>query len=351
MAPGPFVPVYMRLTERRRLTNIASMTTATTSRGPFLLQPRLDSKIWGGRRLVNYGLDLPANEPVGEAVITPPDAVIRNGPHAGKRLGEVIATDPEGLLGTNGLRLSGGRTSLPLLVKLIDATTDLSVQVHPDDARAPEGSMGKTEAWFVLEAEPGANLYVGLNDPAEFGDLAREARAGVSVGGRMRTVPARPGEVIFIPAGTVHAIGAGVLLYEIQQPSTITYRLDDWGRLDDRGQPRELHVEEALAVSEPELRPESEVAPTRTATMPAHPCVHCEAFALEVIALKPGDELTLTSEPGPTVFTCIEGAAQLSADGESVDLAKGETAVMLADAPLVRLQAKGVTRILRGWID
>ena len=341
----------MRLTARGALTNIATMTISTTTRGPFLLEPRLDAKIWGGRRLANYGLDLPANEPVGEAVITPPDAVIRNGSHAGKRLGEVIALDPEGLLGTNGLRLSGGQPSLPLLVKLIDATTDLSVQVHPDDARAPAGSMGKTEAWFVLEAEPGANLYVGLNDPDEFGNLAREARAGVSVGARMRTVPARPGEVIFIPAGTVHAIGAGVLLYEIQQPSTITYRLDDWGRLDDKGQPRELHVEEALAVSEPELRPESEVAPTRTATMPAHPCVHCDAFALEVIALRPGDELKLASEPGPIVFTCIDGAAQLSADGEVVQLTKGETAVMLAAAPPACLRASSHARILRGWID
>jgi mannose-6-phosphate isomerase len=167
----------------------------------------------------------------------------------------------------------------------------------------------------------------------------------------MRTLPARPGEVIFIPAGTVHAIGAGVLLYEIQQPSTITYRLDDWGRVDDKGQPRELHVEEALAVSEPELRPESEVAPTRTAAMPAHPCVHCDAFALEVIALGPGDELRLASESGPTVFTCIDGAAQLSADGEVVQLTKGETAVMLADGPPLSLHASSHTRILRGWID
>lgn len=326
------------------------MNDVPAARGPFLLQPRLDAKIWGGRRLAAYGLELPAREPIGEAVITSPDALIRNGPYVGRQLGEVIAGDPEGLLSKDGLRLSGGEPVLPLLVKLIDATTDLSVQVHPDDARAPAGSMGKTEAWFVLEAKPGANLYVGLNRAAEFAELAREARAGISVGGRMRTVPARPGEVIFIEAGTVHAIGAGVLLYEIQQPSTVTYRLDDWGRLDDRGQPRELHIEAALAVVEPDLRPQAEVASIRSAAMPAQPCVQCDAFALEVIELKSGEEMELPTEPGPVALTCIEGEVLVAAAGESVELTRGETAVMLADAPPVQLSTEGSARILRGWL-
>lgn len=330
---------------------IAVVNESAGFRGPFHLQPRLDGKIWGGRRLAGYGLDLPGNERVGEAVITASDATIRNGPHAGKRLGDVIVADPLGLLGERGLRLSGGQARLPLLIKLIDATTDLSVQVHPDDARAPAGSMGKTEAWYVLEAEPGANLYVGLTEPADYPELAREAKAGVSVGPRMRTVSARPGEVIFIPAGTVHAIGAGVLLYEIQQPSAITYRLDDWGRVDEHGRPRELHVEDALAVSEPRLRPESEVAPVRTATMPPQPCVQCDAFALEVIALRAGDEMTLESNDAPVVYTCIDGAARLSADGVTGELGKGETAAMLASAPPVCLSAAQPCRILRGWIE
>jgi len=326
------------------------MSSFAGARGPFLLDPRLDLKIWGGRRLGAYNLELPPNDPVGEAVITSPDARIRSGPFAGRSLGDVIARDPEGMLGSDGLRLSGGQPRLPLLIKLIDATTDLSIQVHPDDARAPAGSMGKTEAWYVLEAEPGANLYVGLNDPAEFNELASEARSGTSVGARMRTVPAQPGEVIFIPAGTVHAIGAGVLLYEIQQPSTITYRLDDWGRVDDLGQPRELHVEAALAVSEPHLRPASEIAAMRTATMPATPCVQCEAFALEVIEVRGGEEMTLDFETGPAVFTCIAGAVRLDADGIAVDLARGDTAVMMADAPIVHLRTIQPAQILRGWL-
>lgn len=341
---------YIRLTANARFA-IIGLVNDSAIRGPFLLEPRLDMKIWGGRRLADYGFDLPPSALVGEAVITPPNAVIRSGPFMGSSLGDLIATDPEGLLGAKGLRLAGGQPSLPLLVKIIDATTDLSVQVHPDDARAPSGSMGKTEAWFVLGAEPGATLYVGLNDPTEFAELAQEARTGVSIGKRMRTIPARAGDVIFIPAGTVHAIGAGVLLYEIQQPSTITYRLDDWGRVDESGQPRDLHIEDALAVSEHDLRPNNEVAPIRTAGMPATPCVRCDAFALEVIDLHAGDELVLEPEPGPVVFTCVEGGARLTTDSTALNLSRGGTAVTLADGPPARLSVRDSARILRGWID
>lgn len=326
------------------------MNTSTPDRGPFLLTPRLDAKLWGGRRLKAHGFALPAGEPIGEAVVTHPEATIRNGPRAGQRLGDLIAEDPEGYLGATALRLAGGRPIFPLLVKWIDASTDLSIQVHPDDARAPAGSLGKTEAWFVLGADPDARLYVGLDDPDDMAGMATDARAGVSVGARMRTLPARPGEVVFLPAGTIHALGAGVLVYEIQQPSTVTYRLDDWGRVDDAGNPRELHVEEALAVSEPALAPELVAPPVRRAGDPPAPCVLCEEFAMELIELGPGEAMTLPPEASPAVFTSISGAAELAGPAGGVDLPHGETAVMLAAAGPVRLGSPTGGRVLRGWI-
>lgn len=326
------------------------MSTISQDRGPFLLTPRLDAKLWGGRRLEAHGFALPAGEPIGEAVVTHLEATIRTGPRAGERIGDLIAEDPESCLGATALRLTGNRPIFPLLVKWIDASTDLSIQVHPDDARAPAGSLGKTEAWFVLDAAPDAQLYIGLNDPTDLAGLAADARAGTSVGPRMRTLPARPGEVVFLPAGTIHALGAGVMVYEIQQPSTITYRLDDWGRVDDTGNPRELHVEEALAVSEPALAPEPLVPPVRRAADPVRPCVLCEEFALELIELRPGEAMALPPESGPAVFTTIGGAAEVAAAATSVDLPHGETAVMLAAAGPVRLATLTGARLLRGWI-
>ena len=326
------------------------MNTFSRHCGPFLLTPRLDAKLWGGRRLEQHGFELPAGESIGEAVVTHPEATIRNGPRAGERIGDLIAEDPVDALGATALRLAGNRPIFPLLVKWIDASTDLSIQVHPDDARAPAGSLGKTEAWFVLGADPDAKLYIGLDDPADIVGLATDARAGLSVGPRMRTLPARPGEVVFLPAGTIHALGAGVLVYEIQQPSTITYRLDDWGRVDDQGNPRELHVEEALAVSKPALLPNLVQPPIRHAGDPPAPCVLCEEFALELIELRSGESMTLPPEAGPAVFTTIAGAAELATSSESVDLPHGETAVMLATAGSIRLATVTGGRVLRGWI-
>ena len=325
------------------------MQTPTHDHGPFLLIPRLDAKLWGGRRLEAHGFDLRAGEAIGEAVVTSPEAIIRNGTRAGQRIGNVIAEDPLGSLGAAALRLTGNRPIFPLLVKWIDASTDLSIQVHPDDARAPAGSLGKTEAWFVLDAEPDAKLYVGLNDPADLEGLARDARAGISVGPRMRAIPARAGDVVFLPVGTIHALGAGVLVYEIQQPSTITYRLDDWGRVDDDGNPRDLHVEEGLAVSNAALAPTAVVPIARRMGDPALPCVICKEFALELIELRADETLTLGAELGPSVFTVIAGEASLAV-AEAVNLSHGDTAVLLAEAGPVSLRTPTGASLLRGWV-
>src|SRR5262245_34262464 len=145
--------------------------------GPLILTPRLDAKLWGGRRLAAFGIALPPGEAIGEAVISAPEATIAGGPLAGRRLGKVVAERPEAALGSRGLHATGGRPLFPLLVKLIDADDDLSVQVHPDDeAAAALDSLGKTEAWHVLAARPGAALYLGLRPGVGLAELAAASR-------------------------------------------------------------------------------------------------------------------------------------------------------------------------------
>ena len=218
-----------------------------TSHMPILLQPVYKEYIWGGDRLIhefhrrlNAGIYAEAWE-----IADHPDGRTRiiNGPDAGATLSAAIARRGPELLGT-------GRTdkAFPLLVKLIDARETLSVQVHPNDAAAARfGGEAKSEMWYVLSATPDAHIYSGFKPgigPAEF----EKARAAGTIPALLQRFPARPGMVFNTPGGRVHAIGAGCLLLEVQQDANTTYRLFDWDRLDKNGQPRRLHLEQALRV-------------------------------------------------------------------------------------------------------
>lgn len=319
---------------------------------PLLLAPRLDAKIWGGRALARFGFDLPPDEPIGEAVITASEATVLDGEHAGRSLGELIAMDPTAAIGERGLKVTRGQPLFPLLIKLIDANDVLSIQVHPDDAHAPAGSLGKTEAWYVLDAGPDAAIYLGMNEGTSLEDVARLARAGTSTAHLMRRVPATPGATFFIPAGTVHALGAGVVIYEIQQPSAITYRLDDWGRVGPDGRPREMHVEEGLAVLDPSSRPE----PIEPRTLPSDTgtrkqLVSCPLFTAELITLDSGETTICSGEGAPQVFTCTRGTLHVSSGGCRVPVSAGQTVALLACAGPAELTASSQCTLLRGWLD
>ena len=202
---------------------------------PVKLRPRYLAKPWGGRRMETVlGRELPGDEPIGECWLVHDrdgdSSEIVGGPLDGTRIAELRGDRP-----------------FPLLVKLLDSETPLSVQVHPDeDAARQLGGEAKTECWFVLHAEPGARVYRGLVDGCGEDDL-RAALARGDVASCLHSFEVRPGDTVFVPAGTVHTIGAGVLLAEVQENSDTTYRLHDWGRLGLDGLPRDLHVEEALS--------------------------------------------------------------------------------------------------------
>jgi mannose-6-phosphate isomerase len=237
----------------------------------------------------------------------------------------------------------------PLLTKLIDAQDVLSVQVHPDDdAARPLGGVGKTEAWHILASEPGSVLYVGLRDPADFAELARRSRAGERTGDLLRAHAAQPGETLLIPAGTIHAIGGGLLIYEIQQPSGITYRFDDWGRVGRDGQPRELHIEASLAVAKPDLQPQP-IAPIVTAPGRTLLVTH-RYFSLERIELESRAMVSIEHPGSPAVITLLEGSGEIEAAGVTVAIAAGETVIIPPGDLPATLRSATALVALHGWI-
>ena len=224
---------------------------------PLLLQPLLKERIWGGETLTGlHGLDESDTgsgaTPIGESWLLSDDNVIRNGEFAGERVVDVIAQWGGDLLGRANVDTYG--TKLALMAKFLDAADDLSIQVHPDDAYALEheahtGHLGKSEAWYVMAAEPGASVVWGFNRTVSAAEV-RHAVASGTLEALLNRVPVQAGDVVVNPAGTVHAVGAGLLLFEIQQSSDLTYRLYDYDRRDAAGEPRELLVDKALAVAD-----------------------------------------------------------------------------------------------------
>lgn len=213
---------------------------------PLLLDPVYRRYLWGGRRFATaLGRDLPPGDDFAESweLVDRPgsdQSVVAAGPLAGRTLGDLVRGHGRDLLGRHA-----PLAAFPLLFKFLDACRNLSVQVHPDDARAARlmpPDRGKTEAWYVVDAEPGSRIYAGLAPGVGQADLAAAIRAGTCAD-VLHSFEARSGDCIFIPAGTVHAIGAGLLVAEIQQSSDVTYRLFDWNRTGPDGKPRPLHVE------------------------------------------------------------------------------------------------------------
>ena len=209
------------------------------------LSPAVKSYIWGGEKLLSWGKKSPSNS-ISEcwelSFNGDGPSLIESGKGAGKELRDV-ATKAD--LGTNVAPFP----FFPVLIKLIDSASNLSIQVHPSDAYAlkNEGQYGKTEMWYIIEAEPGAGLYVGFKRKTSPEEVRKAISDGTIVD-LLNFHAVKPGKTYFIASGTVHAIGKGVTLIEIQQNSTLTYRLYDYGRLGKDGKPRELHVEKALKV-------------------------------------------------------------------------------------------------------
>ncbi len=318
---------------------------------PFLLKPAAKDYLWGGRRLndeFNKGIDV---YPLAETweCSTHPDgmSLVASGPDSGKTLGDVLRKSPD-YLGTHPLQIMSGKPELPVLIKLIDAEQDMSVQVHPDDSYAlkNENCLGKTEMWYVLAVRKGASLVYGFNQ-----DMDREriqnALADGTIKKYLNRVPVRENDVFLVEAGTVHAIGAGIIMAEIQESSNLTYRLYDYGRTDREGKPRELHVEKALQV----MNMMSSVLPRQPMRVLRYRkgcadelLLRCKYFQAERLLLNtdirrlPADYKTESNSFH--VLLCIEGCGFLSGEGFKLKFRKGDCVFVPADSISMKLHGQ-----------
>lgn len=320
---------------------------------PILTRPRIVEPIWGGRRLADW-LALPEPRPtrLGETWQVFDTNPIVAGPAAGATLAELTRELGAALVGHRTAARYGA--DFPLLAKFIDAADRLSIQVHPDDAyahsrEAHTGFHGKTEAWYILDAAPGATVTYGLSRPSSREAFAAAVAAG-TVESLLGQLPVAPGDVVFVPAGTLHAINAGIVLFEIQQKSDLTYRVYDYGRRDaTTGLPRELHLAKALDVSRLEPAPGGKIAPLRLG--PGRDLlIACPSFALERWAVQAPSRQT--TDPGSfEILTLIDGTAELGWVGGSHSLARGASAVLPAAlGPWSLTPARGDPTALRAYV-
>lgn len=299
---------------------------------PFLLVPAGIQKLWGGNKLkVNFSKNSDA-EPLAESweCSTHPDGLsyVGTGILKGKSLKDVIEGHPEFL----GLHLKGHQ-ELPILVKFIDAGADLSIQVHPDDnyARLHEkGNLGKHELWYVLEANKESRLIYGLQHKITKEALA-ESIDNNTIEDYLQKIKVHSGDVFFVKPGTIHAIGAGILLVEIQQNSNITYRLYDYNRLDNNGEKRQLHIKKALDVVNlnPELEPRQPMRVMKYAPCCASEFLcRCKYFVVERIIINtniPNKYIKIGSDVNSfIVYQCINGNGMVLFGNQTLEIRKGK---------------------------
>lgn len=310
---------------------------------PFLLKPAGKDYLWGGERLKSeFGKELDLS-PLAETweCSTHPDgpSCVAGGDFDGMTLTEVLSRHPE-YLGTR----HAGETVLPILIKFIDAKRDLSVQVHPDDAYAAQhehGQRGKTEMWYVLDAEKDARLVYGLRWDTEAETLRRGIENG-TVGKYLQTMPVKADDVFYMEAGTIHALGAGCLVAEIQENSNLTYRLYDYDRVDKNGQKRPLHIEKALAAanlhSSAAPRQPMRVLRYRQGAAQELLC-RCQYFEVHRLLVN-GSAAYGADALAFRVLLCIGGAGMILWDGGSIPVRKGDCVFYPAASEDTHLQGK-----------
>jgi mannose-6-phosphate isomerase len=313
---------------------------------PLTFRPILRDYLWGGRRLESElgksmtGMDRAAES--WEIVDHGADqSIVAEGPLAGQTLHELVVQQGAALLGENQTR-----SQFPLLFKFLDCQKTLSVQVHPNDAQAARldpPDLGKTEAWVILAAERGSKIYAGLKPGIDRPTLERElARGKCDV--CLHQFEPRVGDCLLIEAGTVHALGAGLLVAEIQQASDTTYRLFDWNRVDRDGKPRELHIQQSLDTIDFSRGPVDPAQPQSTGATDVERLVTCDKFILDRRAL--ATEQSLPHDNGFHILAVVEGAIDVRAREYKRTLKRGDTLLVPASAQAVKISPHGRATVL-----
>lgn len=316
---------------------------------PLKFKPRFVEKIWGGRKLESVlGKALPADKPIGESwelYDFPPGVVegtsgwvsaeVANGPLAGKTLHDLLAQFGPAVHGD--VPLYPGTGQFPILIKFLDAKEDLSVQVHPDEKYAASHADAhlKSECWYIFQHEPGARILKGVV-PGVSRDAFKQGIEQGTVESLIGAIPVKDGQCYYLPSGTVHALGAGILVAEVQMPSDTTYRVFDFNRVDaTTGKPRKLHVDQALECIDFTGELEAKNKQTRSHVAGFHTTVtrlvDCPYFKLEKVRMTEGVEEPVPYDE-PVIWMMLEGSAQIKVDGisEPTTLSKGETVLLPA---------------------
>ena len=293
---------------------------------PLFLQSVMQEKSWGGTHLRDvFGYDIPSDH-VGEywAISAHPNGVstIKNGRYAGQTLDVLYAEHRE---------LFGNRQEpvFPLLTKILDANDWLSVQVHPDDAYGleHEGELGKTECWYIIDAEPGAEIIYGHN--AKSKEELRQQIESKDWENLLTKVPVKAGDFFYVPSGTMHAIGAGILVLETQQSSDTTYRVYDFDRKDDQGNLRELHLEKSIDVLNIGEPANSRPVTTKVDDLKSTLLVANDFFAVYKWEISGKADFEKTADY--SLFSVLDGQGSLHVDGQNYDIAKGSHFILPSD--------------------
>jgi mannose-6-phosphate isomerase len=300
---------------------------------PLHFEPIYQYRLWGGRRLADILTTPLPSGPIGEAWILSDRndhaSQVADGPLTGQTIAQLMEQFPEQLMG----KLAGRFQRFPLLLKFLDAREMLSVQVHPTVSNAdllPEGETAKTEAWVVLEASQKSRIYAGLM-PGTAADNLRRSLVNGTVPDHLAYFTPKPGDAVFVQAGTVHALGGGVVVFEIQQNSDVTFRLYDWNHVDAKtGEPRELQVDKAIACINFAQREVGPAVPVLESTTPVERerLFDCEHFRLW--RLRGVSPFVVGASDAARVLVCIEGAGQIEHGGASYAVGQGDVFLLPA---------------------
>ncbi len=316
---------------------------------PLRFEPIYQYRLWGGRRLASLLTAPLPSGPIGEAwLLSDRDdhpSRIADGSFKGQTIGQLLQQFPKQIMG----KLAGRFSRFPLLLKFLDVHEMLSVQVHPTKANTnllPAGETPKTEAWVVLEAGTQSRIYAGLKPDTTEADLRRALTSG-TVADHLSCLTPKPGEAVFLPAGTVHSLGGDLVVFEIQQNSDVTFRLYDWDHIDTKtGKPRALQVDKAMACIDFAEGPIGWVAPLVETTTPVERerLFNCEHFVLW--RLRGQSPFTVGAVGVPRILVCIEGAGQVEHGRATYAVGKGDVFVLPAAIGTCVFRPHGVVNVL-----
>lgn len=320
---------------------------------PVTFKPILKKIIWGGSDISPFKGITPVQEGIGESWelsdVEGNVSIVANGPLEDKSLDELIHTYGDALVGKKVLEQFG--TTFPLLIKFIDARDNLSIQVHPDDelAKKRHNSFGKTEMWYVIKAAPDAALYSGFSQQIDANEYVKRVENN-TIMEVLQRYDVKAGDVFFLPAGRVHAIGAGCFIAEIQQTSNITYRIYDYNRKDANGNGRELHTELAKDAIDYTLLPDYRTHYKEEKDKPVE-LVSCKYFTTNLLELDKPLSRDFASLDSFVVYICMEGSFRLEDNkGNELEVRQGQTVLVPADTTSVALTPTPSTKLMETYI-